>query len=407
MEPFPEDPRAPSAPFDTLPDELVLDILQRAYPPVHIPEYRARRDPEDSNAEIARCAALARLSRVSKRWSVLADAVSDVFLRFDEAPLQVRRRTGIINKVIIEIDCEQLQDIDLPDWLPPLVAPGAATLVLGTAVEQGFPAHSPAWDTLRRCEFNELVYNASNELVLGRAMPAECTRDVFRSARRLRFGNRSSAPFLAGCPWPLTTIQVTPTLGTLRGLSRRPELRSLHIVGHSWGGFALAYPAGERPAFAGQLTSLTWDMGDSKAFAAVFLHAHSLQRLDVGRDTLTDVLLAHLPSLRDLAFLRLVRHADTPAHAHDPRYWTFDALAAQVALLLAQPDRTAHRLVVEVVVEGTLRKYDVAQRSAREEFRKATSRLAAAQAAGLEVLLFRHEDERPRAWRAFPRQDAA
>ncbi|BGP40446.1 hypothetical protein JCM10449v2_004408 [Rhodotorula kratochvilovae] len=367
MEPFPEDPRAPSAPFDTLPDELVLDILQRAYPPVHIPEYRARRDPEDSNAEIARCAALARLSRVSKRWSVLADAVSDVFLRFDEAPLQVRRRTGIINKVIIEIDCEQLQDIDLPDWLPPLVAPGAATLVLGTAVEQGFPAHSPAWDTLRRCEFNELVYNASNELVLGRAMPAECTRDVFRSA----------------------------------------QLRSLHIVGHSWGGFALAYPAGERPAFAGQLTSLTWDMGDSKAFAAVFLHAHSLQRLDVGRDTLTDVLLAHLPSLRDLAFLRLVRHADTPAHAHDPRYWTFDALAAQVALLLAQPDRTAHRLVVEVVVEGTLRKYDVAQRSAREEFRKATSRLAAAQAAGLEVLLFRHEDERPRAWRAFPRQDAA
>lgn len=106
---------------------------------------------------------------------------------------------------------------------------------------------------------------------------------------------------------------------------------------------------------------------------------------------MTDALLSHVASLLDLSSLRLVRHADTPANEHRPDFWTFDVLAEQVARLLCargrQGDAGRRRLRIEVAVEGTLRKYDVAQRSAREAFCAATSVLVAGQEQGLEVWL--------------------
>ncbi|GAA6050338.1 hypothetical protein JCM3770_002970 [Rhodotorula araucariae] len=401
MEPNAQNTRHIVSGFDALPNELVARILEITFPPCRIPATRARHDPDDMNAMVERSAALARLSSVSKRWLDFCDAASDLCLFYGKKPIPVRRRRSRIKTVVIHVLEEQAYGVDLPHWLPALLAPQSATLVLYTAIEEVFPPGAPAWDTIKRCKFDELVLVPEEWGLVpdGNPLPTRA-RESFEGLRQIRFGLFRPIYLFNNLASTLTTIQTTAGLTgnySLGGLllTGTPNLTSLHIVGYD---ARDGFPLYRTETFAPRLRALTWETGDSEAFGQLWSRSSDLEYVKVTRSVFNQTSFSHLPFLHNLSFLHLYRYADDPRRGHVQPDWTFDGLAEQITLLLAQSARTAPRLIVEVAVEGSLRKYDLAQRSAKEAFRTATRGLAAAQVAGLEVFLLYH----PEPWRAYP-----
>lgn len=217
---------------------------------------------------------------------------------------------------------------------------------------------------------------------------------AFKTVRHLRFDVGCSRPLaafarnLATLQVPLEDVEWICISGVLT-----PQVTALHAVKSAGILSDSSALRGARLSWStpAHLKVLSWGSGHTATFASLWLQSRRLQEVTVGREAMTDALLSHVASLLDLSSLRLVRHADTPANEHRPDFWTFDVLAEQVARLLCargrQGDAGRRRLRIEVAVEGTLRKYDVAQRSAREAFCAATSVLVAGQEQGLEVWL--------------------
>ncbi|GAA6000066.1 hypothetical protein JCM10207_006036 [Rhodosporidiobolus poonsookiae] len=154
-----------------------------------------------------------------------------------------------------------------------------------------------------------------------------------------------------------------------------------------------------------RLTSLSFAIATSSAeesgppkrtLATLLFNTASLRRLEISGDLVVDSTLALIPRLDSLRSLRLTRSASTPAAEHDPSFWSWQALAENAIALVQSPDRTSSVLVVVVKVEGTLSKYDVAQRSSRATFKVAASGVEVAQ---LRVEL-EYQDGRPpfRVW---------
>ncbi|GAA6026009.1 hypothetical protein JCM8202_000005 [Rhodotorula sphaerocarpa] len=94
-----------------------------------------------------------------------------------------------------------------------------------------------------------------------------------------------------------------------------------------------------------------------------------LEHLVTGLHAFVDEIFPNLVSCVNLRHLELVRSQNAPASdSGQSSYWSFRALAEQVARLVALDERTAESLRIDVEVRGSLRKYDCAQRLAREAF---------------------------------------
>lgn len=128
--------------------------------------------------------------------------------------------------------------------------------------------------------------------------------------------------------------------------------------------------------FLPQLRSFSWHLAHRgidqlDVFPQLLECLDEVEYLETGALAFTDEDFEQLPKLVRLRNLRLVRPAATPANDSDPVYWSFDALAEQTAALLDSDERDGEPLRIDVQVEGTLAKYDIAQRSARRAFEHA------------------------------------
>lgn len=205
----------------------------------------------------------------------------------------------------------------------------------------------------------------------------------------------------------LTSLQIddldTALLADL--VTRSPALRNLHIIDLDP---SARYPTRWRedgpPAEAfSQLTTLTCrgeeyrrSQVDDRTLWYILPGAFSLEHLVTGLHAFVDEIFPNLVSCVNLRHLELVRSQNAPASdSGQSSYWSFRALAEQVARLVALDERTAEPLRIDVEVRGSLRKYDCAQRLAREAFAMAL----AEQPGRVEVWLWYYPG---RPFKAFP-----
>ncbi|GJN90804.1 hypothetical protein Rhopal_003818-T1 [Rhodotorula paludigena] len=321
-----------------LPHELLLEILSRLVPsPPQVPAHEVRDITASRAAAEKQCAILARLRLVCGQWNEICSSLADtVVLRFNARSGSSSLPTSPPPYKVRKV-LLQIESLD-------------ATLVI-----------APDW----------LVDLVEPEATLF----VHCTRpgtseigppsSLWHQLRRVQTGGDD-----------LKTIR-------LHNAIHFEDIPPLKVIALQVG-----------------VSSRHFHFSAADHFLEQVRNGHLLERLSTAAPaSFNDAACELLPNLTNLSYLRIFRSGDTPASQNDPRFWSFTTLANKVVELLTPPDRAADlALHVEVVVGGTLRKYDVAQRTAVEALRMAMANMLEKEKALLTVDLLYH----PRPFRAFP-----
>ncbi|BGP16570.1 hypothetical protein JCM10213_000518 [Rhodosporidiobolus nylandii] len=374
------DPRPPRAnPFDALPDELLALVFEAALaPPPPLP-HQPRCELLDTT-ERARCAQLSKLGCVSKRWREAADAVGEAVVRLDQAFGGIREREAPVRKLCVVVKEASKVDRALSS---PSLSSNLVALTLSCATP-GLPFPNEYGGPLLE-HLEELTIVGTKTALVGSGW----WKTFLYQAPSLRILRISGAVSLVDgpphLPASIETLQIHPSGATSAWLERvepKPAIRHLHTVQDthhesplSAGDALLGLLTPPILPFWANLTAFSFLVDDALDGSSVIFYdtflplALPLQHLYTAQCALNDRVLTHLPSLLHLRTLRLCRTADAPAAEHDPAHWTWHALASNVKLLLKSPERApGGPLRVEVKVEGSMRKYDVAQKGCRQAF---------------------------------------
>ncbi|GAA5915010.1 hypothetical protein JCM5296_003830 [Sporobolomyces johnsonii] len=398
----------PSNPFDALPDELILAVLELATltwpPPLTQPQ-----NSLDFESYRTRARQLRTYAQVCRRWrEVLEQHLGEVLV--DDAKLQdLTRFASSIHDLRIRLVCKRgapaglLRRFDNLLALSLLVEPGGFDPL--AVPERGDPALS-----LKSLTVFSRDSEVSYEFVAG-LLRSDSSLEVLRTSAlgSLPPSKSNFRPLQIG----LVCLQVAlnlqhSDLSLLAHLvqANQATLRHLHLVSD----FRLLdelSPQAFAPLrqvlvpIAASLLSLTCTFDDAPftdptqhLLFHVLPFAPNLRYLHTGADAVTDPILSFLPSLLRLEYLSLVRTAHAQPSDHDRSYWRWPELAQQVAALQLRPGREGRRLRVEIEVEGSLRKYDVAQRSSKAAFEEAFKGVEEARKFSVEVRLHFWEGRR-------------
>ncbi|GAA5904044.1 hypothetical protein JCM6882_003809 [Rhodosporidiobolus microsporus] len=400
----------------SLPYELVRYILELTLPAGPPPPTQARLALH-SGPERARGKQLRQFAGVCKRFRDVAFEVGEVVVHLSGgAPLRLPERTQPVRRLCIVFkDLRSLLQ-PLPLWL----LRDLRSFVLSVDIPSS-PAILPPITQFIPClplleELTVLSEGAScipSQLVAGLAF-------VVPAIPTLRLGHVEGGTIIR-FPKQLTCLQYAVSssqdLFLLTSLTSgsAATLRHFHITppppscphSHTLSPF---YPmlGPVTSCVRSTISSFTYHLSEpdigrpNRHLLDHFLpHAHLLERLDASRDVLTDKNLDFLPLLPRLQHIRLVRSAESPPSDNSPEHWSWAALAEQAVRVLQNKERRPELcLVVEIKCEGTLRKYDVAQRSCRSALERALSGADEEVKGSLRVTLEYWED-RP-AWQAWP-----
>ncbi|GAA5950717.1 hypothetical protein JCM21900_000490 [Sporobolomyces salmonicolor] len=374
----------PSNPFDALPDELILAVLELATlswpPPITHPQ-----NSLDFESCRTRAWQLRTYGQVCRRWrEVLEQHLGEVFA--DDRTLgDLTRIASTVRDLRIRLVCQRGAPADTLSRFGNLLAlsllePGESDAL--AVQEWGDPAGSLKSLTVFSRD-SDVSYRFFAGL-LRSGSPLEVLRTSALGS--LPPQKSSFRPLQIG----LVCLQVALNLqhSDLSLLAHfiqanQATLRHLHLVSN----FCLLDELAPR-AFAplhqilvpvaASLRSLTCTFDDApftNPTQHLLFHvlpcAPNLRYLHTGADAVTDPILSFLPSLLRLEYLSLVRTAHALPSDLDRSYWRWPGLAQQVAALQLRPERKGRRLRVEIEVEGSLRKYDVAQRSSKAAFDEA------------------------------------
>lgn len=436
----PSDDRAvhpkPPCYIHRLPHELLLEILSRLVPsPPKVPAHEIRDITASRAAAEKQCAILARLRLVCRQWNEICSSLADtVVLHFNArsgcSSLPTSPPPYKVRNVLLQIESLDATLVIAPDWLLDLVEPEATLFVHCTrpgTSEIGPP--SSLWHQLRRCTFTELVLECCEGDVLFGVVELDVPR--FFGARnkvltqavasRVQTGGDDLETLRLHNAIDLKRVPPLKVIALQLGVSSRyyhrsaadhfleqgaaPRLRHLHIIdtpGRPLSPFDIIrcqqllspHLPTLRSFSCNSVGTISWTLDAVR-------NGHMLERLTTAVPaSFNDAACELLPNLTKLSYLRIFRSGDTPASQNDSRFWSFWTLANKVVELLKRPDRAADlALHVEVVVGGTLRKYDVAQRTAVEALRMAMASMHEKEKALLTVDLLYHH---PRPFRAFP-----
>ncbi|GAA6001468.1 F-box protein [Rhodotorula paludigena] len=364
-----------------LPHELLLEILSRLVPsPPKVPAHEVRDITASRAAAEKQCAILARLRLVCGQWNEICSSLADtVVLRFNarsgSSSLPTSPPPYKVRNVLLQIETHAATPVIVPDWLVDVVEP-EVTLFVHYA-RPGKSTTGPPfslWHQVRRCTFTEMVLECCEGDVLFGVVELDVPQ--FFGAKNKMLIQAVVSRVKAGGD-NLKTLRLHNAID----LKRVPPLK---VIALQLGVSGRYYHRSAADHFLEQVRN-----------------GHLLERLSTAAPaSFNDAACELLPNLTNLSYLRIFRSGDTPASQNDSRFWSFWTLANKVVELLKRPDRAADlALHVEVVIGGTLRKYDVAQRTAVEALRMAMASMHEKEKALLTVDLLYHH---PRPFRAFP-----
>ncbi|GAA5872871.1 hypothetical protein JCM8547_005723 [Rhodosporidiobolus lusitaniae] len=396
----------------SLPDELVLLVYGFTLPPSPPPPYHPRREL-DGSIECNRCRALGRISLVDLRFRRLASDFGELVVRVQYLP-SVAKRDAPLHRLVLLVE----DSLDFPD--APLDCLWRDLRVL-TVVFTSRP---------------DCAFDPSKLAIIGPLEALEELNIVDRSGSCVPVAVANK--FLAIAP-SLATLRLSHVDGGLRKpdnlrlvalqvattgireffvlahlLLNSPSLRHLHILEPSpLCAHGSRHDASRRYldrlmlSFRHGLESFTLGLSETRVvdpqqhlLYRLLPHTPALARLDTSLYAFVDPILALLPSLPHLHYLRLVHPSDAPAAKQDPSFWTWSQLASQAVQLVQAAGRPSHmRLRIEVKCEGTLRKYDVAQKSCRAAFEEKAGGKKGLQ--GRLRVLLEYWPDRP-LWQAWP-----
>ncbi|BGO91737.1 hypothetical protein NBRC10512_006219 [Rhodotorula toruloides] len=380
-------------PAQRLPVEILSSIFDFSSPSLAPPPHRPRRDilAED---ETERAAELARCGSVCRQWRAAVDALGEVHFETLTTASAVANRGRRASTLTVNVwEDEYSRWGSLPLWIVPDV--DSATLALHHPLSKQKPPAPFPCPELYRCHLREVVLLGGTETCVNYAWIEPLLQDV-PTLEVLRLPHVDNPSIVHETALDLTTLQLAiffeyDNLLLHNLLPRAKRLRNLHLTDVPKHVHArmeheppelLANLPSVLADFLSQITSFSWLLvprtGQLDILPQLLERLKQVRYLETGLGAFRDATFEHLPKLVHLRNLRLVRHADTPAHDRDSPYWSFEALAEQTALFLNNDERDGQVLRIDVQVEGTLAKYDVAQRSARKSFEQAMQGLPTA-----------------------------
>ncbi|GAA5984036.1 hypothetical protein JCM10908_006022 [Rhodotorula pacifica] len=375
--------------IEALPDELLLRIFAVIEPAksswLDPPAKSSWLNPTHARAdthgeeEFESAASLARIGRVSRRWSRLIDSFEWVVIDGVASAPFLRQRPA--KRLAVQIyDKTQLQGSACSNaWLREHVE--AATVVLHFPFQSDFPSKVYPFPCPELYGFALRELNLlGGEISCIEGSWLEPFLQEMPSLETLRLSHVDRPVMDSQRNLSLTTLQTgcyySGDVLFLQSLvSGTQRLRDLHLTDIPRRLHDRAFP-GMMAAHDEWRTNMGWvldgvipnlrsltylgyepfqDDAESRALSHLLPGAVSLERLVTGLHGFTNAMLELLIESPQLQYLRLVRSAHTPATDIPEHLWTFEELTDQIAALLALPERpTGLPLLIEVEVQGSL-----------------------------------------------------